>query len=298
MKSLYLLVALSLLSGCVRQSAALPCVSAQRDTKGNATVVSSGSGPSVTEFNRLPVEWRRSITHELGGSPEYELAIDLGKDHLGRTIRLVKPCRYASFVWCGAVVTEEGPLALLPSAYYNSSCEPLRLISDGVHAAFMLISGKVGWGMGYCRYETRVFKIDRSSANLVFTTAGTGYEMPCTEWCYHREFATGVSITTWEPLILTAAWSLDLNEGEFNTEGICDFAWNPDIYEFYPIDSGEYDRMVGVCHDGPDSLIAHHFPALRNWAKAKGQPACDWLKKLRLSCKLESSRVLIDMILG
>lgn len=291
-----------LLSGCVRREPEpLPasCRSVQSAHIPETPPVTEPEEPIPPCFAQLPAKVREQIIADLGGDPETELVHELGVDHLGRQLRLIQPMRYANDTLCAAIVCNTEAVGTLPSTMHKFAMySSFELVTDGASATFLMDFGKVSSGPGYSRSASRVFRVERDGLKHVYTSPGAGYELDSFEGCFHRGFSTDPVISSWNPLIMSVKWELDLNEGKFTTRGHCEFEWNEYISEFYPASYGEYERMQGVLVDGPDGLISHYFPAFRQWAKEKGQPAKEWLRNLREGCELESSRVLIDMILG
>jgi hypothetical protein len=152
-------------------------------------------------------------------------------------------------------------------------------------------------GSGVWFFTRNIFHLTQSAATLALSIPAwghlCGWGIP-----YCRDYTCPIRIASLDGPVLTCDWNLDIDEGLIEFGGSCRFLWNPHILEFYPEERNAKEKLEGLGSHGQDGLVSHHFPAFRQWAKEKGQPAKDWLRKLREGCELESSRVLIDMILG
>lgn len=254
--------------------------------------------PSTPLFDNLPIQWRQKMLQQLDNTVDWEQVTVMGKDHLGRTVRAVEPRRCCWHSINVAILADEVPLGLLDvesvQAGYDHDFD--LLVWEG-NKTFLSIVSKSMSGTGIWFFTRKLFELTETATRPVLCLPAWGH---LCGWGFPdcQNYSCDIRFESSSSPILACDWQLDIDEGLIEISGTCRYLWNANTNEFYPEDRGEGERLGSLGWDGEDQLVIHHFPALRTWAKAKGKHASDWLLKLRQGCKLESSRVLIDLILG
>ena len=298
MKSALSLLVVLVLSACVRHEPERAENKAYQPGTPAPDQTLSSHPTTTPAFDSLPAQWRETLLLQLGGVVDYELVTDLGADHLGRRIRAVEPCRSAWSAGNVALLADDTPLGLLDvNSIQAGYRHEFAWYVCGQGCTFLSVVSKTVSGTGVWFFTRNVFRLTQNTATLALSIPAWGH---LCGWGFPevRDYSCPIRIEDTRDPVLTCNWHLDIDEGILEIKGSCRFVWNANTNEFYPEDRGEGERLESLGWDGEDQLINHHFTAFRNWAKATSKPASDWLLKLRQGCKLESSRVLIDLILS